>query len=66
MASMMAHGSVTASFDVYPDFENYKSGVYHHVDKKKSLGGHAVRLVGWGVEKGVKYWKVANSWNPYW
>jgi hypothetical protein len=23
-------------------------------------------MVGWGVDGGVKYWKVANSWNPYW
>jgi len=23
-------------------------------------------MVGWGVDSGVKYWKVANSWNPYW
>merc|ERR1711977_441199 len=29
-------------------------------------GGHAVKFVGWGVENGQKYWKVANSWNPYW
>ena len=32
-------------------------------------GGHAVKMVGWGVgtegkEAGVPYWKVANSWNP--
>ena len=25
-----------------------------------------VRIVGWGVDSGNKYWKVANSWNPYW
>ena len=31
-----------------------------------SVGGHAVKIVGWGVDNGVNYWKVANSWNPYW
>lgn len=25
------------------------------------LGGHAVKIVGYGVENGVKYWLVANS-----
>merc|ERR550525_790451 len=25
-----------------------------------------LKLVGWGVDNGEKYWKVANSWNPYW
>ena len=25
-----------------------------------------MKMVGWGVDNGVKYWKVANSWNPYW
>jgi len=37
--------------------------------KKKSntfLGGHAVKFLGWGIEGGVKYWLVANSWNPNW
>merc|ERR1712087_172421 len=38
---------------------------YHHVSGDEE-GGHAVRIVGWGVDNGVKYWKVANSWNPYW
>jgi cathepsin B len=63
--AIMAGGPVEVAFDVYDDFENYVSGIYHHVTGKMG-GGHAVRIVGWGVEGGVKYWKVANSWNPFW
>merc|ERR1711924_331880 len=57
-----AHGF---AFNVYSDFENYAGGIYHHVSGGLA-GGHAVKVVGWGVENGVKYWKIANSWNPYW
>ena len=39
--------------------------LYRHATGDEE-GGHAVRIVGWGVDGGVKYWKVANSWNPYW
>merc|ERR1739838_1231212 len=31
-----------------------------------ALGGHAIKIVGWGVEDGTPYWKVANSWNEGW
>ena len=30
------------------------------------VGGHAVKLVGWGVEGGVNYWIAANSWGSGW
>ena len=63
--AIMEQGPVEAAFSVYADFENYVSGIYHHVSGS-TLGGHAIRIVGWGVEGGVKYWKVANSWNPNW
>lgn len=62
---IMRGGPMEVSYTVYEDFENYVSGIYHHVEGEK-LGGHAVKVVGWGVEDGVKYWKMANSWNPYW
>jgi len=63
--AIMEGGPVETAFTVYSDFENYVSGIYHHV-KGDMSGGHAVRIVGWGVDGGVKYWKVANSWNPHW
>jgi cathepsin B len=63
--AIMTGGPIATAFTVYADFENYVGGIYHHVSGS-SVGGHAVRFVGWGVENGVKYWKVANSWNPYW
>jgi len=63
--AIMAGGPVETAFTVYDDFSNYVSGIYHHVSGEEA-GGHAVRIVGFGVEGGVKYWKVANSWNPHW
>merc|ERR1712113_666152 len=62
---IMAGGPVETAFTVYSDFENYAGGIYHHVTGSMA-GGHAVKIVGWGVESGTKYWKVANSWNPHW
>ena len=65
MATIYGDGPVETAFTVYSDFENYVGGVYHHTSGGM-FGGHAVRIVGWGVDSGSKYWKVANSWNPYW
>lgn len=62
---IMSGGPVETAFDVYSDFENYVGGVYQHVTGEMA-GGHAIKMVGWGVDNGVKYWKLANSWNPYW
>ncbi|KAK5640500.1 hypothetical protein RI129_011311 [Pyrocoelia pectoralis] len=62
---IMKNGPVEAAFSVYEDFVNYKSGVYKHVQGQE-LGGHAIRILGWGVENDTPYWLVANSWNSDW
>ncbi|XP_072042204.1 cathepsin B-like [Amphiura filiformis] len=62
---IMTNGPVEAAFTVYADFPTYKSGVYQHTSGE-ALGGHAIRILGWGTEDGTPYWLVANSWNPDW
>ncbi len=65
MTEIFNHGSIEVSFTVYADFLTYKKGVYQHTTGK-ALGGHAVKAIGWGVENGVKYWLIVNSWNEGW
>ncbi|KAJ3646645.1 hypothetical protein Zmor_024222 [Zophobas morio] len=62
---IMTNGPVTAILEVYEDFYNYKSGVYRYT-AGKSMGNHAVKIVGWGTEAGIPYWLVANSWGAEW
>eukprot|EP00118_Oscarella_pearsei_P009769 m.57060 g.57060 ORF g.57060 m.57060 type:complete len:328 (+) comp34681_c0_seq3:3-986(+) len=64
-AEIMENGPVETSFWVYQDFVTYKSGVYQHVTGS-FLGGHASRILGWGIDNDLPYWLVANSWNPTW
>lgn len=59
------NGTVTAAFTVYEDFPTYKSGVYRHTTGK-ALGGHAIKLIGYGTENGDAYWLAVNSWNNTW
>jgi cathepsin B len=65
MTEIYKNGPVETAFSVYEDFVSYKSGVYQHTSGSY-LGGHAVKFIGWGVDNGVKYWIVANSWNNHW
>ena len=65
MQELYESGPVEASFTVYEDFVTYSSGVYKHVTGS-ALGGHAIKIIGWGVENGVNYWLCVNSWNEEW
>ena len=58
-------GPVETAITVYQDFMNYKSGVYQHI-YGDLIGGLAIKCIGWGTERGVDYWLMANSWGKNW
>jgi len=60
------NGPIEVGFTVYQDFMSYKSGVYIHTSGSQ-LGGHAVKLVGYGVDpQDGPYWLCQNSWAEKW
>jgi len=59
------NGPIQTGFIVYSDFMSYSSGVYVHTTGGQ-LGGHAVKIVGWGQSGSTPYWVVANSWGTGW
>jgi cathepsin B len=70
---LYTNGPITVAYTVFDDFLTYKSGIYVKSPGAKALGGHSVKIVGYGVTKatnttagGIKYWSVANSWNSEW
>ncbi|KAI6214008.1 Pept-C1 domain-containing protein [Aphelenchoides besseyi] len=62
---IMTNGPVVAIFSVYDDFFQYSSGIYQN-SIGSSIGAHAVRVLGWGVENDVKFWIALNSWSNTW
>ncbi|XP_073778907.1 dipeptidyl peptidase 1 isoform X1 [Danio rerio] len=73
MLELVKNGPMGVALEVYPDFMNYKEGIYHHTGLRDAnnpfeLTNHAVLLVGYGQchKTGEKYWIVKNSWGSGW
>ena len=67
-AALATEGPVAIAFKVVPDFRDYASGVYSSDDcAADSLSvNHAVLATGYGVEDGMPYYDVKNSWSYTW
>eukprot|EP01015_Nassula_variabilis_P034741 TRINITY_DN8602_c0_g1_i8.p1 TRINITY_DN8602_c0_g1~~TRINITY_DN8602_c0_g1_i8.p1 ORF type:complete len:320 (-),score=76.41 TRINITY_DN8602_c0_g1_i8:178-1137(-) len=62
---ILTNGPVETAFRVYEDFMAYESGIYKYTEGSV-IGAHAVKVLGWGNENGIKYWIAANSWTEDW
>ena len=50
---------------VTEELHDYNGGIFH--DKSGTIGNqHEVEVVGFGIEKGTKYWIIRNHWGSYW
>ena len=69
-------GPVVSSFQIFDNFLNEYDGltIYKGPIKEEELplGGHAIKILGWGKEKDpetgnmIDYWWIANSWGSAW
>lgn len=61
-------GPVSTAFEVFSDFYTFdpKTTVYQSNQEGGRIAGHAVVIDGWGVENGVKFWWVRNTWGKDW
>lgn len=61
---LCSRGPTVAGFVLFPDFIDEYDGTTVYIPKpgQTPLGGHAVKLVGWGPG----YWIAANSWGVEW
>ena len=71
LAAVATQGPVAVAFDAAL-IMNYRHGIFDAPDchqwqyNASSSEMHAVIIVGYGEEKGRKYWRVKNSWGTEW
>jgi len=67
MKEILFNGPVTAAFEMPYDFGNYADGIYHRViEEDEAFEFHSFEIYGWGIDNGIKYWLILNSFGDKW
>jgi len=65
MNAVATVGPIAVSVDA-STWHSYSSGIFSGCNQENPDINHAVVLMGYGEDNGVKYWTVRNSWSPSW
>jgi len=65
MLALYEHGPVVVSVAASTPWNIYSSGIMDSCEKEIVIN-HAVALVGFGEDNGLKYWTIQNSWGSSW
>ena len=67
LQTALQEGIVNVAIIVTDSFGGYRSGVWTcNDDNCLTSINHAVSVVGYGSQSGIRYWNVRNSWGPSW
>jgi len=64
MQEIFQRGPIACGIAVPDALEDYTSGIFNDTTGDVNIV-HDISVVGWGVEDGVKYWTVRNSWGTH-
>ena len=60
---ILKNGPVTTAMDIYADYHSYSTGIYiHNPIYNVKIDEHSLTIMGWGVQNGVKYWLIQDSY----
>ena len=72
LEELQKNGPMVVSIKTIPMFYNYSYGIFSHGALKEQekrewqAVNHSVLLIGYGIENGVEYWNIMNSWSVLW
>ena len=65
MQEIYQRGPIACGIAATPELHNYQGGIFEDKTNATDIN-HDISVVGYGVEKGTKYWVVRNSWGTSW
>lgn len=64
--NLLKYGPIPVGVDSSSlNFELYKKGIIKEIHCGKKID-HAVTVVGFGIDKNIRYWIIKNSWGKHW